>query len=106
MGDFAVNLRQQRGPQAVWGHKQLAIVGLIAIPCENVEQLADISGDSLICSEESQVNVGECAARMIVAGAHMDVASDDVILLPHDDERLGMDFQPVYPVDDMHSMLF
>src|SRR5262249_38812315 len=59
-----------------------------------------------ICGEQPQVDVGECSASMVVARAQMDIATDDIILLAHDDEDLGVNFQPTHAVDDVHSSLF
>src|SRR5215813_9104692 len=43
---------------------------------------------------------------MVVARAQMDIATDDIILLAHDDDDLGVNFQPAHAVDDVHSSFF
>ena len=53
--------------------------------------------------EEAEIGVNARGARMIIAGAEMDILAEPVGIAPNDQERLAVRLQSDHAVDDMRA---
>ena len=72
-------------------------------PGQVVEEVGDVRRDVLVGREEPEVLVEPRRARVVVAGADVDVAAQLVALAADDERRLRVDLQVGEPVDDVDA---
>jgi hypothetical protein len=70
---------------------------------EVVEEVRDVGGDFLVGGEEAEVLVAAGGARVVVAGADVDVPLQVGALAAHDERRLPVDLQVGKAVDHVNS---
>ena len=79
-----------------------AVVAVLGVAGEVVEQVGDVGGDRRVDGEQPDVLVQPRGLRVVVAGPDVDVAAQAAVrLLPDDQRELAVGLQPDHAVHDM-----
>ena len=91
----------------VIGRDEQFAVGLLAgIPGEGIKQVCHIGTQSWITGKIAQIRIDAARDRIIIARAHVHIATQPIRLATHHQTHFGVRFQPEYPIDHMHPGLF
>src|SRR5262249_27435285 len=105
-GNLAIDAVDDAGAEAVWGDEQLAVVVLLRVARERVEEVGAVRADRRVAGEEREVRVDTGRHGVVVAGAEVDIAPDAVSFAPDDEADLGMSLETENAVDDVHAFIF
>ena len=101
MTDLTRDKLSEAAPQRDRRHQQLAVVGLIGVAGQVVEQLGRIGHEVGPCGEQADVGIDVGGRAVVVARRDMQIPADLVFLLSHDQADLAMGLQLL---DAVHHM--
>jgi hypothetical protein len=105
-------LRPRHGwPRRRWvqGERRLPEVfqrARLAQAGELLEDFGDVVGDFLVAGQQAEVGVEAGGARMVVAGAEVDVAAQSAFFAAHDEQQLGVRLVADDAIDHMGADFF
>ena len=100
---FAFDQSDEALAQIEWRDQQFFHARITGQTGERVEDDRDFLGDFRIRREQTEVGVDARGARMIIAGAEMDVVTEMIGIAAHDEERFAVRLQTDDAVNDMRA---
>ncbi len=70
---------------------------------QQVEQCRSVSRDILVGREQAEICVLQRSRRVVIAGPQVDVAANDIPLLPHDERELAVRLEVEKSEHDVHA---
>ena len=103
---LAADALNQAGTHGARGDQQAVEAGLRRVAAQLVEQAGQVLTDHRVAGEQAEVRVQAGGLRVVVAGAHVAVALEAVLLLADDFDELAVGLEADDAVDDVHAGAF